>query len=80
MRYRSPTIARILAGQSHYPDHLLRAEGRRSSGARLVGEHLFYNLREEEEEEEEDIIIITTTTTFVVACFFLLLRFLFGGY
>ena len=79
MRYRSPTIARILAGQSHYPDHLLRAEGRRSSGARLVGEHLFYNLRE---EEEEDIIIITTTTTttFVVACFFLLLRFLFGGY
>jgi hypothetical protein len=70
VRYRSSEIARILTSQSHYLDYLLRAEGRRRSTARLVGEHLFYNLREED-----------TITTFVVefvACF--LLRFLLGSY
>jgi hypothetical protein len=37
----------IFAGQSHYPDYLLRGEGRRRSRARLVGEHLFDHLRDE---------------------------------
>jgi hypothetical protein len=68
--YRSSTISRILAGQSHYADYLLWAEGRRRSGARLVGEHLFDNLRDE-------------NTIFVVVvcccCCCFLLRFLLGG-
>lgn len=68
MRYRSTRIARVLAGQSHYPDYLLRIEGRRRSGTRLVGEHLFDHLRDEED---------TITIFFFVRCF--LLRFLLGG-
>jgi hypothetical protein len=68
VRYRSTRIVRVLAGQSHYPDYLLRIEGRRRSGTRLVGEHLFDHLRDED----------TITIFFFVRCF--LLRFLLGGH
>jgi hypothetical protein len=68
MRDRPPgLLPGIFAGQSHYPDYLLRGEGGRRSRARLVGEHLFYNLRDED-----------TITFFFFRC--LLLRFLLGGY
>jgi hypothetical protein len=70
MRDRPPgLLPRIFAGQSHYPDYLLRGEGGRRSGARLVGEHLFDHLRDEED---------TITFFFFFRC--LLLRFLLGGY
>ena len=73
MRDGSPGLLPwILAGQSHYPYHLLRAEGRRRSGAGLVGEHLFDHLRDED-------TITTTTFVYVLASFFLL-RFFLGGY
>lgn len=62
-----PAISRILAGQSHYPNHLFRTEGRGRSGSWLVGEHLFDRLREEN----------TIATTFAAAVRFLP-RFLLG--
>jgi hypothetical protein len=62
----------ILAGQSHYPDYLLRAEGRRRSGAGLVGEYLFHHLRDE--------FAFTTSVAMVYVLARFLLRFLLGGY
>jgi hypothetical protein len=62
----------ILAGQSHYPNYLLRGEARRRSGAGLVGEHLFDHLR------DENAITTSVAIVYVLARF--LLRFLLGGY
>jgi hypothetical protein len=61
----------ILAGQSHYPDYLLRGEGRRRSGAGLVGEYLLHHLRDEN-------AITISVVVYVLARF--LLRFLLGGF
>jgi hypothetical protein len=72
MRDRPPgLLPGIFAGQSHYPDYLLRAEGRRRSGAGLVGEYLFHHLRDEN-------AFTTSILVYVLARF--LLRFLLGGY
>jgi hypothetical protein len=72
MRDRPPGfLPWILAGQSDYPDYLLRAEGRRRSGAGLVGEYLSHHLRDEN-------AITTSVVVYVLARF--LLRLLLGGY
>jgi hypothetical protein len=39
-----PAIPRILAGQSYYPDYLLRGESRGGSTARRIGKHPLYTL------------------------------------
>jgi hypothetical protein len=77
VRDRPPRLLSwILAGQSHYPDYLLRAEGRRRAGAGLVGEYLFHHLR------DENAFSTSVAIVYVLAHFLLrfLFRFLLGGY
>jgi hypothetical protein len=75
--YREATLRRRLRdepiGVSGYGSYLLRAEDRRRSTARLVGEHLFHHLRDED-------TITTTFVVVVVVCCCFLFRFFLGGY